>query len=295
MSDTFSIEIPYGIKYETPHPVPIPEIIESLQSLERLLKRTPAFIEKAYEGIKIVETHVRVSKVESGSLLQNFIIEYVFRGKDNFEDAKQVYKNIMADNKPLIALVAMGVGGMLTFGLMQILPVGKPTTHIEAYNNTIINVGGTLDFKAEDFRAVLESITDKKSLAKESVGAIKPAKSQGDSGIRFTSVQGLDIPVEAIREAPKEYEPPRPQERESHYNNVEVVIYASDRDKNETGWAGSVTDVVEKRVPFILDETVDPAKLHGRIRLRADIVAYERYVPSKKTYEVKKVEIMKVN
>lgn len=295
MSKTFSVEVEYGIKYETPQPAPIAEIIESLQSLEKLLKRTPAFIEQAYGDIKIIETHVRVSKVESGSLVQNFIIEYVFQGKENYEDAKKVYKKMMANGKAFRTIVAMGVGGLITYGAMQIIPTGKPATHIEAYNNTIINVGGTVDFSADDFRAVLESVTDRKSLAKEAVGAIKPAKSQGDSRISITSVGGLDIPVNAVSELPEKYEPLQPQERESHYKNVEIVVYASDRDKMESGWGGIIPGVIEKRVAFVLDESVDPAKLHGRIRFKADIVAHERYVPSKKEYEVKKVEIMAVN
>jgi hypothetical protein len=295
MNDTFTIEVQYGIKYETFKPAPIPEIIESLQSLERLLKRTPGFIEKAYKDIEILETTVRVSKIESGSLIEDFIVKYVFKGRNNADDAKKVFDNIMADNTAIRTIVAMGVGGLMMYGALQLLPKGEPTTHIEAYDNNIINIGGKVDLSAEDFRAVLESITDKKSLAKETVGAVKPAKTDGDSKITVKGLSELDIPQEVVREIPDQYDPPTPAERETHYKDVEIVVYASDRDKNENGWAGIIPGVVEKRTSFILDEAINPSKLHGRIRFRGDIIAHERFVPRKKEYEVRKVEILKTN
>src|SRR5690554_3279535 len=77
MQDVFRVKVPYAIKYTTAHPVPIAEIVDSLQSLEKLIKRTPAFVEAAFDGIKVFETNVYVEKIESGSLYQRLVVELV--------------------------------------------------------------------------------------------------------------------------------------------------------------------------------------------------------------------------
>lgn len=294
-ADTFSVNVAYGITYNTIKPVPIPDVIKSLQSLEKLLQRTPAFVEKAYKEIKIVETKVFVSKIESGSLIEDFVVQYVFKGRENCDDAKKVWDNIMKDNTAIRTVVAMGVGSLMTLGVMQIIPTGHSTTQIEAYNNTIINMGGTVDLKADDFKAVLDSIKDKKSLSKEAVDAIKPAKADPGATISVSGITALDVPAAVIEEAPAEYTPPQPKEREVNYNNVDLVVYASDRDKTESGWAGIIPTVVDKRTPISLDVTINPTNLHGRLKVKADVIVHERYVASKKKYEAKKIEVLKTN
>lgn len=295
MSETFTVDVRYGIKYATSRPVPIPEIVASLESMARLLKRTPAFIEKAYGDIKVVETEIFVSKIESGSLIEDFIVRYVFKGIDNYEAAKAVADKIMSDNKTIHTIVSMGVGALMVFGVMQVIPDGKATPQLEAYNNTIINVGGELGFTAGDLKVLLDATSDKKALAKDAVQAFRPSKLDGDASIEIDGMDTLNVPSSAIFEVPEEYNPPVPDERETKYQNTEVVIYASDRDKSESGWAGIVPNLLDKRTAIILDAAVDPAKLHGRVRVRADIVIHERFVPSKKKYEARKIEIVLVN
>ena len=294
-SGTFSIDVNYGITYNTLKPVPIEEIVRSLQSLEKLLKRTPAFVEKAYKGIKIVETQVFVSKIQSGSLIEDFVVRYVFKGRENYDDAKKVWDQIMSDNTAFRTVVAMGVGGLLAVGVWQIVPAGQPTSHIEAYNNVILNMGGSVDLTADDFKAVLDAVKDKKALSKEAVGALRPAKTDPGSSISISGITALDIPAAMIKEAPDDYTPPEPKEREVHYTGVDLVVYASDRDKTESGWAGIIPTVVDKRTPIILTDTINPASLHGRLRIKADVIVHERFVASSKKYEAKKIEVTKTN
>lgn len=294
-SGTFSIEVQYGLTYNTSKPVPIPEIVKSLQSLENLLKRTPAFVEKAYKDIKIIETEVFVSRIESGSLIEDFVVKYVFKERENYDAAKKVFEDIMSDNTAIRTVVAMGIGGLMMYGAMQVIPKGEPSSHIEAYDNTIINVGGTVDFSADDFKAVLDSIKDKKSVAKDAVGALRPAKLDAGSSIAISGISALDIPKEAIKEAPSSYEPPEPKEREVQYKAVDLVIYASDRDKTESGWAGIIPTVVDKRTSLSLGDGIKPEKLHGRLRVKADVIVHERFNANKKSYEAKKIEVLATN
>jgi len=296
MQDVFRVKVPYAIKYTTAHPVPIAEIVDSLQSLEKLIKRTPAFVEAAFDGIKVFETNVYVEKIESGSLYQRLVVELVFGGVENHEQAKQLAAKILKDSTPVRTVVTLGVGAALMYGgwLASGSSASGPSTHIEAYNSVVINAGGDNNLSPEKMRGILDKISDKKTLAREAVDVIRPAK--GDSGaiIEVEGMPELNVPVAAISEVPGDYEPPVPQERTVNYPNVTVLIAASDMDKRTSGWAGSVAGLFDGRKPFVLDDAIDPAEVHGKTRVQADISVSERYLKTKKAYQPHKVTVTRI-
>ncbi|QFT23554.1 hypothetical protein FIV02_18430 [Pseudomonas sp. THAF187a] len=289
----YVLETSYTINYTTKKPIPIPEIVDALQALERIIKRTPAFIEKYYEGIIITETQVYVETIQAGSLREELLIKYLFRTKDNYDQAKELAGKILEDNEVIKYLVAMGVGATLVYGGSLLSNTESPTAPpaITAYNNQIINIGGDIEMKAQDIEAVLKGITDKKSLARDAVKVVKPAKNDPESSIEIGDLSALTIDRKLVAVFPESYEPPLPTERSTRYERQKIVIDASDRHKHGTGWGGVVPSLFQSRVKFVLDEMVDPALLHGRTNAIADISVIERYVPSKKAYEVKEVLI----
>jgi hypothetical protein len=294
-SQSYVIETVYSLKYTTKDPVSIPEIIRSLKSTEELLKRTPAFIEQTYKDIKVTNVDVYVEHLDTGSLSTDFIVKYVI-GSENAEQLKIIWDNIMTNNQPLKLLVAAGVGALVTFGTMSALnnPT-TPTQHIEAYEGSTVIVGSQVGLSADDISKVLNSITDKKKLAKESVDFLSPARLDGQATVEMSGIPDLTIKHDFVDEAPVEYTPPIPTEKSESYTNTPLFIAASDRDNLSSGWAGTVPNIVDKRVKFTLDEEVDPKTLHGRVNVNADIEIHSRYVPSSKKYEVKNVLITKVN
>lgn len=289
----YVLETSYTINYTTKKPIPIPEIVDALQALERIIKRTPAFIEKYYEGIIITETQVYVETIQAGSLREELLIKYLFRTKDNFEQAKELAGKILEDNEVIKYLVAMGVGATLVYGGSLISSTESPKVppSITAYNNNIINIGGDIEMKAQDIEAVLKGITDKKSLAKDAVKVIKPAKNDPNSSIEIGDISALTINKKLVAVFPEAYEPPLPTERSTRYERQKIVIDASDRHKHGTGWGGVVPALFDHRVKFVIDEMVDPAVLHGRTTAVANISVIERYKASNKKYEVKEVLI----
>lgn len=294
MSEIYSVRVPYAIKYTTEHPVPIDEIIESLRGLEKLLKRTPAFLEKAYDGIHVLETNVYVDKIESGSLLQSFVVEYIFNGPENYEEAKKLATKIAKESGTVRTVVAVGVGAVLMYGAMQMLPAGQPTNHVEAYNSVILNAGNDINLTGEDVQSVLDKVSDKKSLARETAAVVRPAKGDDAATIEIAGLPDLTIPADVISDIPGEYEPPVPQERKVAYENVTLFIAASDKDKSSTGWAGSAHGISSARKPFVLNESVDPAEVHGRTKIKADISVHERFSKAQKIYQVHSIEVLKV-
>lgn len=287
------LETTYTINYTTKTPVPIPEIVDALEALERIIKRTPAFIEKYYDGILITETQVFVEQIQAGSLKEKLLVKYLFRTKENYEQAENLVEKILEDNEVIKYLVALGVGASLMYAATLLLPSGSaaPPPSITAYNNQIINIGGDMQMSSGDIQAVLKGITDKKSLARDAVKVVKPAKADKDSAIEIEGLQAFTINNKLVDQFPDNYEPPMPMEKSSYYENVRVVIDASDRHRRATGWGGSVPALFEKRVKFVLDEMIDPADIHGKTAINANIHVTERFNASKKEYEIKEVLI----
>ncbi|WP_342632115.1 hypothetical protein [Marinobacter alkaliphilus] len=290
-AQVFTVETSYRLHYSTKYPVPIPDIIESLKNVEKLLERSPKFIEKAFKDLEVVRVQVYVDSLKSGSLTEEFLVKYVFKGRENHEKAKEVVAKMLEDNTMIRTVVAVGIGAMITYGVMSSAQPGQPTSQFEAYQNTIINIGGTASLDAEDIAAVLEATTDKKQLAKQAIAVVRPAKADPDGTIEMDNIPELTIPKEYVQRVPSEYEAPIPQEKTAKYQNVPIFIYASDRDRTDTNWAGAVPGIADSRVRFRLSEGIDPKELHGRTQASADVTVIERYVPSKKIYEVKIVEI----
>lgn len=291
----FSIETQYSIHYNTKDPVPIKDIINSLRSFEKIIQRTPAFIEHALgDELKVVDVKVYIDELKSGSLTEDFLIKFIFKGQDNYEKAKEVFDKMLEDNTMLRTAVAVGVGALIAYGAMTAIGPAGEKNHFEAYNSTIINVGQRANFTAGDIVSIIDSTKDKKSLAREAIEAIHPAKADPESTIYMLDLPELSIPSAAIQEAPSYYEPIMPEERTERYENATVFIHASDRDRSTSNWAGTVHGIIGHRVRFTLGENVNPRDLHGHIRVTATILVTSRYVSSKKQYEPKSVEILSV-
>lgn len=294
MSNTFQVETHYQVKYTNREPLPIADIVQSLESYERLLRRTPAFIEKAFDGIRITQVDVYVASLESGSLTEDFLIKYVFKGQENYDDAKAIFDNIVQDNEVLRTTVALGMGAVLTYGVMQVLPAGAPTTHIEANNNNIINLGGSVDLSADDIHMILDGMVDKKKLSKDVVQVILPTKQDSSASIEIDGFSDINITPEFVSEAPSEYTAPEPDEKTVDYTNAEIVIYASDRDKTDKVWAGIVPGIADSRIQFNLMPGIDPKALHGKVRIKADISVISKFNKPKKIFKPRLVEIKRV-
>lgn len=291
MSESYIVETRYSYKYTTKDSVPINDIIDSLKSMERLIKRTPGFIEKRFDSVKITETQVFVERLESGSLDLDFIVKFICRTDERTERAKQIMKEVMEEKGVVRDIVAIGVGSMLTIGAYQILSPGTaaPSTTINAYQSVVFQAGESVGLDQEAMAAVIKKIPDQKSLGKDAFNVLKPAAQDKDAKIQVHNFEELNINRDIIDQLPDEYEAPQPSERITSYDNVSVIIDASDRHNHDKGWAGSVDGVTEGRVKFKLDDSIDPGSLHGRTRVLADVSVVERYVPSKKKYDIKEV------
>lgn len=297
MSEFYVVETNFNYKYTTHEPIPIPDVIDSLRSMERLLRRTPVFIEKRFKDISITETDVYVERLETGSLDLDFLIKFVFKTDERAERAKEIAQELMKEKGVVRDLVAVGIGAMLGVGAHHILFPGKeapPAASITAYQSVIIQAGANVGLDQEAMKEAIKKIPDQKSLGKDAFNVLKPATQDGKANIEMSGLPEISIERDIIDKLPEQYEAPIPSEKSSVYIEATVLVYASDRDNHDKGWAGSVPNIVDNRVKFVLDDSIDPAEWHGTTRIKANIRVTERYVPSRKKYETKEVEILEI-
>jgi hypothetical protein len=291
--ETFEVTVKYGVKFTNKNPVPIAEIVSSLQAYEKLIKRTGPFIEKSFHGVQVNDIHVFVSNLESGSLIEDFLVKILFENKEDLEKFKESTLKLM-NGKTLTAVVALGVGAYIGFGIHNALSSKNTAPNINAYNGAIVQLGGTMNISKEAMESILKGVRDKKSLIRESIGAVSPAFDDKDATVEIQDNPQLNISRGFIDESPEEYDPPQPSEIIKKYSSVDVDIYASDRDSNEKAWAGIVPGIVPNRVRFVLNDDIDPSKIHGKLRIKADIQVTSVLNKSKKEFAAKMVEIISI-
>lgn len=102
------------------------------------------------------------------------------------------------------ALVGAVVIGLVGYGLVLATKAMAPsnTSHFEANNNTIINIGaGEANISPDRLQAIIEStVTNKKTLAKSSIKTLAPARAdEGSTMVIGTGGGTVTIPAETIK------------------------------------------------------------------------------------------------
>lgn len=298
------VETEFTIYYSTEKFVPVPKIIDALKAIESTLNKTPKFVEAAYPEIKVYESNVFINHLESGSLELEVVLRQVLgdvkyeRGAKLVDEAKTYIKEVVSDNKTMNNIVIFGMGAIVATGIniatgTKQQPQPAPVTII---NNGIMNGSGNLVLTPEQAQNVLDKLPQKQ-IAKDAVNFTKPAKDDPKSSIDIqdeSNVTQIKFDSDVIKNMPESYEAPTPQEKETAYTNTPIAIFASDKDKQSSGWAGIIPTIIDKRISFEIDESINPSQLHGRLNANADLIVYERFNSSKKRYEPYKAVITKI-
>ncbi len=262
----------HELYYSTKTPVPIAEVIEGLQGLERLLRSLPRAIEKA-SGVPILSSEIYVEEIKSGSLVEKIAVKLFFNTEQEFEEFLAKVKTKL-DGSPMLkgSLITALIAGLIGYGIFLAAKTSpSPTPNITANNNVIINIGaGEVGLTPEAFRAIVETaVTDKKDLARAAVKLVKPARGDAEAAIVLDGRQDIAIQPAAILETPPVVNI-EPQKRVDELKGAVLLLRAGDMDRKDAGWAGAVEGKTE-RLPIQLDPTVDPADLFGRSKVTADV------------------------
>ena len=219
---------------------------------------------------------------------------HCFKTKENYEKAKEVVATMMEKNAALTTIVGLGVAAYIGFGLYNAAKGKSATTHIEAHNGAIVQMGGTMNVTESAIARIMRHVSDKKTLSKDAISAIAPARLEEGAAIVANASGMLTIPPEVIQEAPRDMEWPEPETQNEVLPKTDIEIWASDRESNTRSWAGIVPGRIDKRIRFVLDPAVHPDKVHGHRMVNADIVIVRQLDPAKKEFVPKRVEVLRV-
>lgn len=273
----FVFETTHRLYYSTEHAVPVGDIAKALIALEKIILSS----EKAFEGVTAVDIdkiEVLISKLESGSLIEDIVIKFVFKdqaGLDAFiakVRSKTLENGMVGKSLVVGAVLATIVGTGAYYAASQ--GKGANQTTITANNNVIINIGaGEVGMTPEAFKAVVETaITDKKALAENSVQLFKPARVDRNASLTFDNNDSVRFSPEVIAATPTAVKMEKPDFTKDH-SNLLVQIRATDLDHHKTGWAGILPGVIDERISFKLAENVKPADLN-HFQVRADVTVF---------------------
>lgn len=251
--------------YSTKEPVPIADVIEALQGIERMLRSLPRAIERATE-ISVSGSHIYIERIESGSLREKILIKLFFNSEADLDAFLDKIRTTL-NGKPMLkgSLITVLIAGFIGTGLLLASKaLQAPTPSITANNNVIINIGaGEIGMSPEGFRSLIESsIADKKEFAKAAAKFVKPARGDLDASIVLDGMTDIAITPSAIAEMP-EVVHIEPISDAVEYEKVTLAIRAGDMDQVSSGWAGAIKGETE-RLPIELDPALSPAQLFGR-------------------------------
>lgn len=313
-----TLRIHQEFHYTTLEPVPIDDVITSLQGLKELLQTSPRIIQGFIPGVEIRGIEIYVEEIKDGSLFDFLKIDLVFGGEEHYQKFREIVqrwsaskynadpndpeqveeyeKEIMKRFLYFVAATAISTGivyAITTSGADQ-----ATQTTVNVHDNTIINFGaGEFDMDGDQIRAVVKEATkDKqKEIAKAAIKAIKPAKQDDQATLDIGGITEVSFAQDVVKAVPTKYTPPMPSEQTTDYPNADVVIYASDIGQRRKVWAGIVPGIIDDRVKFLLSDDLDPSKIHGNLRFKADISVIKKFNKSENKYVVDSVLIKSTN
>lgn len=282
------VVVPIRLNYLTGKPVPIPEIIASLQSMEVVLTEAAQNLPFAVQGLKIQKTEVGIQEITTGSLREYFILALVFSFQEDlrqtippmFEDVTGM--EIPANWEPIVVLVTLiavfyGAG----FVKDMISDRVRDTPVRQTLDGLIEDLAKRSGRSPAEIRKYFDDRYKPKSkikqLAANAVSFFRPAKSQSNAPIE---VGDQLLSEEVVRDAPESYvyEEAAKTETAQPYYNQDLEIHQMDRDRDKSGWAAIPLGLHDKRLPMKLMDGVSPDQLWQQDRIKGDIMLMSRRV-----------------
>lgn len=292
--DAIYIDVPFGLNYDTKNGIPIHEAIEQLKAINKIIEKQKAVI-ATIANVNIEHTEIFVTELKEGSWIEEICIRIFFENKEHYDKFALAAGGVPLDLWIKI-LLSMGVGAFMMYGILSML--GKTGgsasgTTINIKNNSgIISLGESIGLSEKQIDTVIEKNSKQtKSDKQATLDMLNPAKNGGATRVQLSGLEELEIPEADFSNLPDEVPSQENTEKEQAYDNIDVYIYASDRDKTTVGWAGIVPELFEQRVKFELDEGIDPNDLHGRRKVSANIVVHSQFIKGQNKYKAYKVVI----
>lgn len=292
MSQELTLDFTENIFYSTSVPVSIKEVIASLQGWETVIKQSQNVLKELTQA-DILDITVHVERLEAGSLYEDIVIKLLFGNQQELDKFLESIHQKIGDGKLRNTLISAVIASLVAYGLVLASQAMSPdtTTHFEANNNTIINIGaGEANISPERLQSIIETtVPNKKALAKGAVKTLQPARNDENSTMSIgVGSSTVTIPSETIRQAPTDVSFDAESYTRDH-SDVNIEIRALDLDSPDKGWAAVIPGLIDRRVKLVLAPGIDTNTLSGKFAFRADVTI--TYKLTGKDNQYKPVEI----
>lgn len=286
----------HHFEYKTREPVPVKEIIKSLQGFERIVAELPHVINALTHDNAILGAELYVERIETGSLLEDLIVRLFFGSEEEFHEWIARLRQYLKMDNPTVQKLFIGasVSALILYGVSSALPKDTPEPRAGAISGNqgvvIQFIGDHLNLDAEAVQQTIEqAVKDKKSLARGAVEVVQAGKSDREADLSIDGEDRITIKAAAIQAAPRQYVPPEPDRKVEEYENARVELRALDRDSDTTGWSCIVPGIADARIKLILDPAIDREALGREQAVMANIAVTSRYDTGKKRYVLHEV------
>lgn len=291
-------DVPFSVRYVTDKPVPIREIIESLQGVDALLTEAAGTLPGLLKGIEVEHIEIRVSQIEQASPLRElFVLSLFLTFQDDLE--AEVPEHIgrlvghpIPDNLDTIVTLSALIIAFYTVGIIKDLTVGRLAAGPakKQLDGLIRELASETNVSEDVIRARLEERYAKRPAWKKAVTAVgrffRPSKQQ-DSAPMEVGNHYLDH--DTVRDVPRAHEIKAEIDRPpfESFENVLLDLHAQDRDHGGRGWAATIPNVIDKRVRVKLMPGVHAADLWQTETVRGDVtVLFEQVADRREPKEI---------
>lgn len=268
--------------YSTSKPVSLAEVGQALQALDRIIQRSPAVLEALIPGLRIKQIRGYPLRISEGSLDEDIKLHVVaeiqqaLQAKVESVGERLGIETLQKDSKLISwVLMALIVTGAIT-AYNAIFPT-KEAYHIQGDNNTIFNIGGDITgLDPAQLRAIIDAQAgDRKSLSRDAVDVLRPAKASPGAGFRSGE---LELTPPAVAEVPFALPDLDDPEVEELFD-VEGQIRASDLDSTKSGWRVLIPAISDQRIKMHVAPGIDLEELSTRKTFTGDVVVVRRRLP----------------
>lgn len=289
------LTVPFRVEYKTESPVPIPEIVGSLLSLQMLLEEASSNLELFVPGLTVEKIDIRVEEISHGSLKEVLLVGLigVFQDELNHQ-LPELVKEFMGVEMPenthtlltILVLVAIVYGA--DYVKTIVMNGAKETLTSNWKKNLIQDLADKTGRTYEETQKMLDEKYGKptriKRLADASVKFFRPSKRQGNAQIEVGNKRIEPRFIEDT-EADFVYEEASNAEKSQNLEAVKLQIHQMDLDRETSGWAAIPTGLHPKRLPMKLVDGVTAEQVWGNDEITADIMLISKrkgadFVPS---------------
>jgi len=279
-------KFPHRVEYEH-GTASIEEVIENLRAQKKLLEEGVKFLDAALKNFKVDDVNIKVVKTGSGSLLSDILVVVYGEYQADIQDSivggiEELFgADVPAEYETLVTLTTLAVTYFIAryaYDAVRAKRQDRPASvRIEGdYHSTLNIIAERLQLPTSDVESALHEsvpVTKRRQLIKSVTKFLRPREDGRPTPIK---IEGYgNVSPGFLEEYPQDAELREIDDsRNIDVPRATLDIRATDKDRNNTGWAAVI--VGDKRFkgrrPMDLYPTVDARALAKLDRVVGDIV-----------------------